>query len=62
MSAATGKYPEMPKYAGGPRLAATPGGWDPKVVVFACNWCSYTAALQTHTGGRYGRIGALGGP
>ncbi len=44
MSAATGKYPEMPEYAAGPRLAATPGGWNPKVVVFACNWCSYAGA------------------
>ncbi|MBW2459819.1 MAG: hydrogenase iron-sulfur subunit [Deltaproteobacteria bacterium] len=34
----------MPKRPERPKLAATPGGWDPKIVVFACNWCSYAGA------------------
>jgi F420-non-reducing hydrogenase iron-sulfur subunit len=26
------------------RPAAAPPGWNPKLVVFACNWCSYAGA------------------
>lgn len=31
-----------PRAAGGPAPAAAP--WNPSIVVFACNWCSYAGA------------------
>ncbi len=34
--------PEKQKVQGRP--AETPVSWDPKIVVFACNWCSYAGA------------------
>ena len=27
-----------------PSTAETDGGWNPRLVVFACNWCSYAGA------------------
>jgi F420-non-reducing hydrogenase iron-sulfur subunit len=32
---------KQPGSAGKP---ATPNGWNPNIVVFACNWCSYAGA------------------
>jgi len=43
MSAPSGRTPE--NRAGSLEAAGQPGArWDPNIVVFACNWCSYAGA------------------
>jgi F420-non-reducing hydrogenase iron-sulfur subunit len=32
------------KRGGEARPATTPNGWNPNIIVFACNWCSYAGA------------------